>query len=385
MRRSFTSSVHDNKNLLMHKQINTDLQNATTLNPTLFRRLLLLAIFCFSTIWAVDSNSAMIATFDAHAYPLCIAAFVFVYFLSLLSKMSQERLFLFTYFIVASYLLSSSIWHHAGEGGLYSNAAQWLGLNYVIAYLFLEVRRAVTITIIVFVFTVLGHYLALIQHHNVSDSISVVMNIAIAQFAYIVLLWTVVKLRTKALQVVEKVNSLEDLAYIDLVTRILNRRGIENIFQKLKLDDNHDERNYAILLIDIDHFKQVNDQHGHLVGDAVLTNVAAKLRRVIHNTDVIGRWGGEEFLVLTLDRTTEQTLALAEKIRAEIESFEVPPCSGVTVSIGIAFSSQASSTTGVFTVADKNLYVAKNSGRNNVLHSFPTLKKSSASDKPSAL
>ena len=121
------------------------------------------------------------------------------------------------------------------------------------------------------------------------------------------------------------------------------------------------------------------------MGDAVLTNVAAKLRRVIHNTDVIGRWGGEEFLVLTLDRTTEQTLALAEKIRAEIESFEVPPCSGVTVSIGIAFSSQASSTTGVFTVADKNLYVAKNSGRNNVLHSFPTLKKSSASDKPSAL
>lgn len=369
----------------MLKQITTDLQNIAILNPKLFRRLLLLAIFCFSIIWAVDTSSEMIATFDAHAYPICISAFALVYLLSFSAKANREVLFLMSYFIVAGYLLSSSIWHHAGAEGLYSNAAQWLGLNYVIAYLFLDVRKAAIITMVIFVITVAGHFWALIQHHSTADAISVVMNIAIAQFAYIILLWTVVRLRTKTHQVVERVNTLEGFAYVDLVTRILNRRGIENVIEKLQLNQQHDRSNYAIILIDIDHFKQVNDMHGHLVGDAVLTSVAAKLSRIIHANDILGRWGGEEFIILSLDRSNEQTIALAEKIRREIEAFDVSPCEGVTISIGIGFSSEADSTTGVFTVADKNLYVAKNSGRNSVLHSFSKLEKNGASDQPNTL
>ncbi|RBP83918.1 GGDEF domain-containing protein [Marinomonas rhizomae] len=340
--------------------------NSASMPPTLFRKMLVVAILGFSAIWGIDLSSGIIASFDAAAYPICISAFALIYLLSVITKINNQSLHFFAYFIIAGYLISTSIWHHMDANGLFSNAAQWLGLNYVIAYLFLEVKKAAPTTILVFVVTVIGHFSAVIQNHNMADTMGVVLNIAIAHMIYIFLLWTIIKLRVKTDQVIEHADTLENYAYVDLLTRALNRRGIEKVFNELDLDSVEQKKNYAILIIDIDHFKQFNDINGHLVGDEVLTRISGKLSRTIHPNDVLGRWGGEEFIVLTLNRTPQQVMALAENLRAAVSNLVIDTISNITVSIGIGYSHEASSKEAVFKIADEHLYIAKQSGRNTI-------------------
>ena len=185
--------------------------NTSSMSPTLFRRMLVVAILGFSAIWTIDASSGIIVSFDAAAYPICIGAFSLVFILSITTKINHQSLHFFVYFIVAGYLISSSIWHHMAANGLFSNAAQWLGLNYVIAYLFLEVKKAAPTTIIVFVVTIIGHYIAIIQYHTMADTMGVVLNIAIAHLIYIFLLWTVIKLRVKTDQVIERADTLKTM------------------------------------------------------------------------------------------------------------------------------------------------------------------------------
>ncbi|WP_421847688.1 GGDEF domain-containing protein [Marinomonas sp.] len=340
--------------------------NTAAMPAELFRKMLIVAILGFSAIWGIDFSSGLISPFDASAYPICISAFILVYILSIVTKINHQSLHFFVYFIVAGYLISSSIWHHMDANGLFSNAAQWLGLNYVIAYLFLEVKKAAPTTIIVFIVTIVGHYIAIIQYHSIADTVGVVLNIAIAHLIYIFLLWTVIKLRVKTDQIMERADLLENHAYVDLLTRVLNRRGIEKVFNELDLDSKENNKKYAILIIDIDHFKQVNDIHGHLVGDKVLSSLAGQLSRTVHPNDVLSRWGGEEFVVLTMNRTPQQVITLAENLRAAVSNLVIDNISNITVSIGIGHSYEASSKEAVFKIADSHLYIAKQSGRNTI-------------------
>lgn len=350
----------------MHQTDNNKSLNTASMSPALFRRMLLVAIFGLISIWAVDYSSGIISSFDATAYPICITAFVAIYLLSITTNINNQSLHFLAYFIIAGYLISTSIWHHMAANGLFSNAAQWLGLNYVIAYLFLEVKKAAPTTIAVFLATIIGHYIAISQNHSMADTMGVVLNIAIAHMIYIFLLWTVIKLRVKTDQVIKRADTLENFAYVDLLTRVLNRRGIEKVFNELDLDSKEKPTKYAILIVDIDHFKQVNDSHGHLVGDEVLTRIAGKLSRTIHPNDVLGRWGGEEFIVLTMKRTPAQVLVLAENLRSAISNLVIDDISNITVSIGIGYSYEAQTKEDVFKIADRHLYAAKQSGRNTI-------------------
>ena len=343
-------------------------RSAQTMEPKIFRRLLILACICFSLVWIIDESSGIISSFDAQAYPICILAFAIVYVLSRVSKHhNQSNLHLLTYLVVAGYLISTSIWHHMGSNALFSNAAQWLGLNYVIAYLFLEVKRAAPTTLIVLAATLIGHFVVLIKNYSFSDTLGIVLNIAVAHSIYIILLWTVIRLRVQSSQANTRINLLENYAYVDLLTGLLNRRGLEKVFTELQIDlINKNAKNYALLLVDIDYFKQVNDQYGHTMGDKVLSKVAAKLNRTIAPEDVIGRWGGEEFIILMLDRSPQQVLDMAERLRSVIQEMKVDDVTGVTVSIGIGFSNLAKTRQEVFNIADSNLYEAKQAGRNSV-------------------
>ena len=207
----------------------------------------------------------------------------------------------------------------------------------------------------------------LIKNYSFSDTLGIVLNIAVAHSIYIILLWTVIRLRVQSSQANTRINLLENYAYVDLLTGLLNRRGLEKVFTELQIDlVNKNAKNYALLLVDIDYFKQVNDQYGHTMGDKVLSKVAAKLNRTIAPEDVIGRWGGEEFIILMLDRSPQQVLDMAERLRSAIQEMKVDDVTGVTVSIGIGFSNLAKTRQEVFNIADSNLYEAKQAGRNSV-------------------
>jgi diguanylate cyclase len=165
--------------------------------------------------------------------------------------------------------------------------------------------------------------------------------------------------------------NLESIATIDGLTSILNRRGLEDAALKMQDMCKRINLSMAILLIDIDHFKKVNDQHGHLSGDEVLRHLAKEIAGMLRSSDVIGRYGGEEFCAFLPNTTESDALGLAERIRAGIEGNPLKldrTTIKTTISIGVADSVRAGyDFKGLVATADSALYAAKNGGRNRVI------------------
>lgn len=165
---------------------------------------------------------------------------------------------------------------------------------------------------------------------------------------------------------------LESIATIDGLTSVLNRRGLEDAAVKMQDICKRINLSMAVLLIDIDHFKKVNDTHGHLVGDDVLRHVAKTIEAILRSSDVLGRYGGEEFCAFLPNTTESDALGLAERIRAGIEASPIKLGTSLTlkstVSIGVADSVRAGyDFKGLLATADSAMYGAKNSGRNRVM------------------
>ncbi|MGJ8620001.1 MAG: GGDEF domain-containing protein [Methylophilaceae bacterium] len=165
--------------------------------------------------------------------------------------------------------------------------------------------------------------------------------------------------------------NLESMVTVDGMTGILNRRGLEDAANKMQGLCKRIHMGMAVLLIDIDHFKKVNDKHGHLVGDDVLRHVTKVASGVLRTGDVIGRYGGEEFAVFMPNTNESEASILAERIRAAVESHAYEEGSlsvPVSVSIGAADSVRAGyDFKGLIAAADSTLYAAKKAGRNRVL------------------
>lgn len=164
---------------------------------------------------------------------------------------------------------------------------------------------------------------------------------------------------------------LEEQATTDALTGCYNRRYLYDIYPKLWAEALRQDKRLSVLLIDLDLFKKINDEHGHLAGDEVLRHFAEVLRRCTRVSDFLCRLGGEEFLVLT-QGDTDGAQILAEKIRAATAASPVPydgRSIGVTVSIGVAQADPRDGLKGLSAVlvrADHALYVAKEAGRNRV-------------------
>ncbi len=157
----------------------------------------------------------------------------------------------------------------------------------------------------------------------------------------------------------------------DPLTRLYNKRYFdERLDAELRFARRH-EAKLALLMIDVDHFKRVNDSRGHLVGDTVLTAVATTLARAIRNEDVVARFGGEEFVVLLRATALDAALQLAERLRRKVEELRVEVDGAapelVTVSIGAAeLRADHVDPSALVGAADRALYVAKQAGRNRV-------------------
>lgn len=167
---------------------------------------------------------------------------------------------------------------------------------------------------------------------------------------------------------------LEKASLTDVLTGADNRRAI---YQKLRHENqlfNRYDREYALLMLDIDYFKRINDTYGHLAGDYILQCLVERVRQLVRGTDSVGRFGGEEFIVLLPETTKDQAIILAERIRAYIEEdlyeFEQNQIK-MTVSIGVSscrdlLSIDENETDSLLKIADEALYEAKRNGRNKV-------------------
>jgi diguanylate cyclase (GGDEF)-like protein len=165
--------------------------------------------------------------------------------------------------------------------------------------------------------------------------------------------------------------TLERFAYSDPLTGIPNRRATLMRFREEAARALRHQRPLAMVLLDIDHFKRINDTFGHLAGDAVLQHITAELTAGKRTEDVLGRIGGEEFVALLTGQPPEGALDAADRLRVRVEGSKVTHdghALDVTVSAGVAlFPTEGSDWDSLFTAADRRLYAAKQAGRNRVV------------------
>ncbi|WP_297104843.1 PleD family two-component system response regulator [uncultured Devosia sp.] len=175
-----------------------------------------------------------------------------------------------------------------------------------------------------------------------------------------------------AMELRESVNNTMALAVTDELTGLYNRRYFDRHLNVMLNKAQEQDRDVALMILDIDHFKAVNDNHGHDAGDAVLREFAARLKRNIRGVDLACRFGGEEFVVLMPDTDTGQAEAVAERVRQAIaeKPFEIGAARAlsVTVSAGVSLNeTHADTPESLIKRADVALYRAKREGRNRVI------------------
>lgn len=157
------------------------------------------------------------------------------------------------------------------------------------------------------------------------------------------------------------------LATTDSLTGLFNRRyGADTLDLEIARANRY-HRPLSIILFDIDHFKIVNDIHGHLAGDQVLRTVAKTASNTLRNVDILVRWGGEEFLLISPETEEEEARQIAERLRKEIELAPIKGKFHVTASIGVAQLLEGDLLNDLILRADKKLYEAKSTGRNRVV------------------
>lgn len=164
--------------------------------------------------------------------------------------------------------------------------------------------------------------------------------------------------------------SLRVLATTDPLTQLLNRRHITYLADKEVQRINQTNNSIGILLIDIDHFKKINDQYGHKTGDDILVSVAQIFQAQVRKQDLISRWGGEEFLIIIPDTQAGDAQKSAERIRSAFVTYDWLEAIGKnvrpTISVGVCELQQAESLDSAIARADRALYQGKTNGRNRV-------------------
>ena len=173
---------------------------------------------------------------------------------------------------------------------------------------------------------------------------------------------------------------LEELANTDSLTGVANRRSFMGFCERELLRTARSGEPFSLVLIDLDHFKQINDRYGHSTGDKVLCSVVDCMRESLRNIDLLGRWGGEEFVALLPGADTTAAMLVAERLRTNVEALRIPDTHGsraggpertmgTTISVGVTTCNGGTETLdALFGRCDKALYQVKASGRNRVVY-----------------
>ncbi|WPN97088.1 diguanylate cyclase [Pseudomonas sp. MUP55] len=182
-----------------------------------------------------------------------------------------------------------------------------------------------------------------------------------------------------AIKLSEHKRALSALSRIDSLTGLLNHGSWKDLLS-LEFHQRQQQHGVAtIALIDIDHFKRINDTHGHIVGDTVLRQLSLELRRHLRENDLVGRYGGDEFCVILAQMQSEKAAKIMERLRETLGNYRHPqiPELRISLSIGLAgFKPAFSDAATWLNAADRALYVAKRNGRNQVVTSEDTLTHS---------
>jgi len=164
----------------------------------------------------------------------------------------------------------------------------------------------------------------------------------------------------------DREKKLYDKATKDFLTGLFNREKFEEHLDYMIVHSFRNEKKIALVMLDIDFFKKVNDTFGHLVGDATLKKIATLLKENLRKNDICARWGGEEFMIALEVDSLESAVEITQKMRVVIASHKMDVVSKVTCSFGITLIKEDEDKKSAFLRADEALYSAKENGRNRV-------------------
>jgi diguanylate cyclase (GGDEF)-like protein len=188
--------------------------------------------------------------------------------------------------------------------------------------------------------------------------------------------WITIKLSLQTAVELQRIDLLETESITDPLTKLYNRRYLDRRIEEEVARSKRYSLNLSVLMLDIDHFKRINDTYGHQAGDVILCTLGSMIKTDIRDIDVAARYGGEEFLVICANTAIDVAALLAERLRQQVEShqFQFFDSSGrnqtiqISVSIGVAsFNTSIDSKEKLIQTADQALYRAKEEGRNRVI------------------
>ncbi|MFG6489916.1 GGDEF domain-containing protein [Roseateles sp. BYS78W] len=181
------------------------------------------------------------------------------------------------------------------------------------------------------------------------------------------LVWESWAVRARLRRSMRRSQALEKLALRDPLTQVANREGLNRALELLLRAQGELSFPLSVVFVDADHFKRVNDEHGHDVGDQVLTLLAQTLRANLPRDDLVARWGGEEFVIVMPQTPAEEAVAVAERLRAVLQRTPWPAGLAVTASWGVAEAPNEAGLEAAMREADQAMYRAKHGGRDRVI------------------
>jgi diguanylate cyclase (GGDEF)-like protein len=238
----------------------------------------------------------------------------------------------------------------------------------IMAYLFFDNRIGVIVSICLLVFSTLVGLARFLPLALAGDGTILVDLLRYELFfgVIIVFLYVLAKSKDDHARAQSLAQAMTIIAYEDALTGLPNRRWLNEELERHQHISARYGRRHGLILFDLDHFKAVNDRFGHAVGDQVLKEVATLVPPLIRAGEIFGRWGGEEFAIVTLDGGGDASRMLAERIRWAIEAHTFTHDLTLTASFGVAINEPGLSAKTLFERADGGLYVAKQAGRNRV-------------------
>lgn len=350
-------------------------QGLQPLQIALLKIILGLASCLIPVIWIYESQVLrFVNPIDLVAYPTLICLFV----VSIIALQLCPKLYntvalssIGAFIIYYSICLQAIIYGYEPVRNDYNVAgcAQWFPLLYTTLFMFMQRDRAMITSMVLYGSILLPTIAKLFRSSEVlrSDTVlPVLMQMMFSHPFYITALIGVSTLQISFAHAEGKANAMSLAANTDFLTQTANRRATDQVLQQALVQAQQTGTRIAAIFIDIDHFKQINDTFGHEVGDQVLVAIAGLLKLHLRYTDTLGRWGGEEFIIIVTDTTYTASYELAKRLCQAISNHPFTLVGSITASFGVALSLPEDSVESLINRADKALYQAKRQGRNQV-------------------
>jgi diguanylate cyclase (GGDEF)-like protein len=342
-----------------------------TFRLRLLKLLLLCGMGAIGLVWFFEAWTAHLISFDRFAYPIMIVLFSISWVLLLVWPSLLEKVERLSFATFASYIV-----FHAQPFALdgidtytLASLTQWFPLVYTAAFFFLSTRHAIVGSVLVYLSLLIPYIVNLSSHNSAfpgSEQGLLMFNVFCSHPVYIVTLSGIAKLKTHITQASAYADVLHIAASVDYLTGVANRRTIAQQLLRALERAHQTDGVMSIILLDIDHFKSINDTCGHDVGDTVLIQMCALLQEHLRASDTLGRWGGEEFLIIVKAADATAVAEMADRLRTVIAQYEFPKIDYLTASFGVASLLPSDTPESLVKRADQALYSAKQAGRNRV-------------------